>query len=312
MANMSSISVEAFYLGDEVRSPASAPRQDATVIRPTDGFPFIMLVVTGVVGASMVVAVSAAIRMKIKGKEKKARKESRLAESSSLAQLVVVEKASGRNLWSRKLGSVEDVNPHLISGFLSANESILGVIFKSGRSKAGLKFADYNYYKVIGEAGKYIMAAIFCTETPGPEIRNALSKFTKRFEGKYRGTLRAWKGDMSAFKGASLIFDEIFPLSTTSAYAINEEKLGKMKLSGTAKEVLDRARRLCANRGFFFMSKIIEFLATEKGKKRSAVVDILDELSRAGIFKQVTMEEAKEMARQRAKAAGKPRDIGKH
>jgi hypothetical protein len=251
----------------------------------------LMIVLAGGGSGGAVIAVVAARRYLAGRKAKEEEKVKILKQTASLAQLVVVHLGSGRAAYSRSLGSEESVDPNLISGFLTANQSIMSQVFK-GKAPSGLKFADYGEYKVISHVGKYVMTSLFCTEAAGEELQGVLEKFTEEFEQKYEKELAAWDGNVDLLKGADGMADRIFSLRLISPYILVLDKLAKVKLSGVEKAVVDNARRLSATRGIFFMPRIIDFLLTSKRIKRSKTVDIIDSLVKKGVFKQLTMDEA--------------------
>jgi hypothetical protein len=254
----------------------------------------IMLVLVGGGSGGAVIAVVAARRYLGGRKLKEEKKSKVLLQTASLAQLVVVEIASGRSVYSRSIGTEESVDPNLISGFLSANQSILGEVFRK-KARTGLRFADYGEYKVISNVGDHVLSALFATEAAGEELTGVLEKFTQKFEKKYSKTLETWDGDPNAFKDADAIADEVFSLPLTSPYTLMEQDFSKRRLSGIEKKVVEEARRISADRGFFFMPRIIDFLLTKEGVKRSETIDVIRSLVDKGILKQLTVSQAAEL-----------------
>ena len=251
----------------------------------------LMVVLAGGGSGGAVIAVVAASKYLSKRKAKDEEKVKMLRQTTSLAQLVVVHLGSGIAAYSRSLGTEESVDPNLISGFLTANQSIMSQIFK-GKAPSGLKFADYGEYKVVSHVGKYVMASLFCTEAASEELQNVLEKFTEEFESKYENELAAWHGDVDLFKSADSMVDRVFSLRLISPFILVLDRLAKVKLSGVEKMVVDYARRLSIVRGIFFMPRIIDFMLTNKKVKRSKIVDIIDSLVKKGVFKQLTVDEA--------------------
>jgi len=309
-ADMRSISVEAIYAGDEIRASAGTEKQEATVVqRATGGFPVIMIGAAGGIGALAVVGVVLAVRRRKRGKEVEYKKTAALRQAASLAQLVVVERKSGRAVFSRNLSTEETVDPHLISGFLSANESILQEVFRG--DKECLRYADYGKYKVITCIGENVMTTLFCAvgadkQLEGVlELEDVLNKFTKEFERKYGRLVSVWDGNMAAFRGAENIVSDVFAqgISMLSPYMLDQEALAKAKLNGLESDACEEARRLSAWRGVFFITKVIEYLLTEKGVSRGKLMDTINSLAKRGVFKQLSMIEAEEIV----KAGGQER-----
>jgi len=251
----------------------------------------LMVVLAGGGSGGVVVAVVAVRKLYATRKAKEEEKVKNLKQTASMAQLMVVHLGSGTAAYSRSLGTEESADPNLISGFLTANQSIMSQVFK-GKAPSGLKFADYGEYKVISHVGKYVMASLFCTEAGGEELQSVLGRFTEEFEEKYEKELAAWDGNVDLFKGADGMVDRVFSLRLISPYILVLERLAKVKLSGIEKSVVDNARRLSAIRGIFFMPRIIDFLLNSKKVKKSKIVDIIDSLVEKGVFKQLTVDEA--------------------
>nr|MDO8099596.1 hypothetical protein [Candidatus Njordarchaeota archaeon] len=303
-SEMKNISVEAIYSGDGVRAFASDTKSSIAVTQPSGGFPVIMVAGAGGIGALVVGLAVGVVRRRKRGKEVEYKKTAALRQAASLAQLVVVDRKSGRAVFSRNLSTEETVDPHLISGFLSANESVLQEVFR-GEKAAGLKFADYGKYKVLTSVGDYVMTTLFCAvgadkQLEGVlELEDVLSKFTKEFERKYGRLVSVWDGDMAAFRGAENIVSDVFAqgISMLSPYMLNQEALAKAKLSGLESDACEEARRLSAGRGVFFITKVIEYLLTEKGVSRGKLMDTINSLVKRGIFKQLSMTEAEEIVK---------------
>jgi hypothetical protein len=300
-SNMTSITVQVTYVGSLILYGDTDLKGGIPVTPPT---PFPILIVVGAtgVGAFVVIAALLARSHRRVGKAKEAKKVSRLTEAASLAQLVVVHLGSGRCVFSRNLGSEESVDPHLISGFLTANQAVLGEAFKR-KAGATLKSADYGDYKVISHVGRYVMSTLFSTDVPGKELQETLQGFTKKFEDKYADALVNWDGTMDLFKDAEEIAAEAFALSLCCPYMIDEAAASKAKLGGVETRVLREATKLSVDRGVFFMPRIIDFLLTKEKVKRSKAVDILDALGKKGVLKMLTVDEAAQIVREKERAA---------
>jgi hypothetical protein len=249
------------------------------------------IIIAGGGSAGAVILVVAALGYRTRRRAREDKKIKILKQTVSLAHLLTVHLGSGLAVYSRSLGTEESVDPNLISGFLTANQSIMNQVFK-GKAPSGLRFADYGEYKVVSHVGKYVMSALFGTEAAGEELQGVLAQFTEEFEKKYGKELESWHGDTDVFKDADSIADRVFSLRLISPYVLELDRLAKVKLSGIERAVVDNARRLSAIRGVFFMPRIIDYLITMKQIKRSRIVDIIDSLIQKGVFKQLTLDEA--------------------
>jgi hypothetical protein len=204
-------------------------------------------------------------------------------------------------LYSRSIGSEEGTDPNLISGFLSANQSIIAEVFKK-QPGAGLKFADYGEYKVVSNVGKYVMATLFCTEAAGEELQSVLQSFTVKFEKKYAAILPAWDGNMNAFRDADDIADEVFSMPLCSPYMLLDAP--SVNLSKEERAAEHSARILSAERGVFFMPRVVDFLLTKQGLKRGKAMDVISSLTKKGVFRQLTIEQAAQVVKSKTEGTG--------
>ncbi|WXG46340.1 MAG: hypothetical protein WED05_06705 [Candidatus Atabeyarchaeum deiterrae] len=302
--DMTSITVNATFVQDYFRLNATALSSEV-LVTPPPPFPTMLVVLAGGGTGAIIIGAIVAARVRSRRRLREEAKALVLRQTASLARLIVVHLASGRSVFSRSLGTEEAVDPNLISGFLSANQSILQEVFQK-KTGAGLRFADYGEYKVVSHLGNYVMATLFCTEAAGEELRSVLEQFSEKFEKKYSKTLEAWDGDMEAFKDADAVADEYFSLPLCSPYVVVGEDFTHRRLSGDERKVIEEAQRLSAGRGFFFITLIIDFLLTKQGMKRSKTVEVIRSLTNRGIFRQVTVDEAAELGRVQQEASTQP------
>jgi hypothetical protein len=290
-SDMKSISVNATYAGNGITAPASSSKQGIQVVA-APGLSLMIVVLIGGGSAALVVLLVGLLKVRTSRRRTEEQKTRTLVQTASLAQLLVVHLASGRCLFSRSIGSEEAADPNLISGFLSANQTLISEVFKK-QINAGLKFADYGEYKVISDLGKHIMVTLFATESAGQELKDVLEGFTQKFEKKYGGVLESWDGDMNAFKDADALADEVFCLPLTAPYMLVEDS--SASLSKGERMAVQSAKMLSAERGVFFMPRVIDYLLTKQGLKRGKAMDVISSLTKKGIFRQLSMEQAAEV-----------------
>ena len=299
-SDMKSVNVNAIYAGDTITTSASDLKQNIRVVAP-QGLSLMTIALIGGGGGALVVALVGIAKYRGRRKRTEVTKTKALVQTASLAQLIVVHLASGRALYSRSIGSEEGADPNLISGFLSANQSIITEVFKK-QPGAGLKFADYGEYKVVSNVGNYIMATLFCTETAGEELQSVLQSFTQKFEKKYAPILQSWDGNMNAFKDADDIADEVFSMPLCSPYMLLEVPISK--LSKDERAAVHSARILSGERGVFFMPRVVDFLLTKQGLKRGKAMDVIDSLTKKGVFRQLTIEQAAQVVKSTTEKSG--------
>jgi hypothetical protein len=298
--DMKSVNVNATYAGNGITASASDLKQNIQVVA-SQGLSLMMIALIGGGGGALVVALVGVLKYRGRRKRTEVTKTKALVQTASLAQLIVVHLASGRALYSRSIGSEEGADPNLISGFLSANQSIITEVFKK-QPGAGLKFADYGEYKVVSNVGNYVMATLFCTETAGEELQGILRSFTEKFEKKYAPVLQSWDGNMNAFKDADNIADDVFSLPLCSPYMLLDTPIAK--LSRDERAAVHSARILSGERGVFFMPRVVDFLLTKQNLKRGKAMDVINSLTKKGVFRQLTIEQAAQVVKSTTEQAG--------
>jgi hypothetical protein len=300
-SDMKSIDVNATYVGSGIIASATTDLiSDIQVVAP-QGLSLMTIMIIGGGGGALVVALLGIAKYRGARKRTEVRKTKALVQTASLAQLIVVHLASGRALYSRSIGSEGSADANLISGFLSANQSIIAEVFKK-KPGAGLKFADYGEYKVVSNVGNNVMATLFCTEAAGEELQTVLQSFTDKFEKKYAAALKSWDGNMNVFKDADDIADEVFSMPLCSPYMLLEVPISKLNKDERA--AVHTARILSAERGVFFMPRVVDFLLTKQGLKRGKAMDVIDSLTKKGVFRQLTIEQAAQVVKSTTEKAG--------
>ena len=102
--------------------------------------------------------------------------------------------------WSKKLDHID-----LISGLLKTLQDMAFEVLKSGemeeiRMKSGI---------LIFFKGDFVTAGIISTKSTH-YLRESLQKFVINFENKFEGELKAEVENLTIFKEAQLMIDEIF------------------------------------------------------------------------------------------------------
>jgi hypothetical protein len=146
------------------------------------------------------------------------------------------------------------------------------------------------------------MATLFATESAGEELKGVLDKFTDSFEKKYGKALQSWDGNVNAFKDAEEITDEVFALQLTAPYMVLE--VPSAKLSKNERAAMHFARILSAERGVFFMPRVVDYLLTKQGLKRGQAMDAINSLTKKGILRQLTLEQAAQVVQSTLEKSG--------
>ncbi|MFX1451818.1 MAG: hypothetical protein ACFFCM_13295 [Promethearchaeota archaeon] len=125
-----------------------------------------------------------------------------------LRYLIVVQKNTGITLYREKLGSDVELDPFLVSGFLSAISSFGTELSKKETSMKKMAYQDF---EINFEDGKYIRIALLSHGKGTKFITLQLQEFVRKFEEKYSFEIMNWSGNMTVFKQASEILLKIFP-----------------------------------------------------------------------------------------------------
>ncbi|MHA1298886.1 MAG: hypothetical protein ACTSO9_05520 [Candidatus Helarchaeota archaeon] len=151
-----------------------------------------------------------------------------------LRYLIVVQKFTGLTVYREKLGSDVELDPFLVSGFLSAISSF-GTELSKSKKETMMKKLAYEDWEINIEDGEHIRAALLLQGQGTIYLSNKLLEFVKEFEQKFSSNLINWNGNMSIFRPASEILKKIMP--EIKIYPITEKGLeGKISASKTTPE----------------------------------------------------------------------------
>ncbi|MHA1380939.1 MAG: hypothetical protein ACTSRG_21440 [Candidatus Helarchaeota archaeon] len=160
-----------------------------------------------------------------------------------LRYLIVIQKFTGLTIYREKLGSDVELDPFLLSGFLSAISSF-GTELSATKKETMMKKLAYEDWEINFEDGEQVRAALLLQGQGTKYLSNKLAEFIKRFELKYGNELINWNGKMSIFRSASEILTTILP--GIKIYPIKEKELeGKVSVSKipTPEPVIEKTKK---------------------------------------------------------------------
>ncbi|NVM01219.1 MAG: hypothetical protein HWN67_02710 [Candidatus Helarchaeota archaeon] len=128
-----------------------------------------------------------------------------------LRYLLVVQKHTGVTFYRGKLGSDEELDPFLVSGFLSAISSF-GTELSLDKKETMMKKLTYEDFEINLEDGEYIRAALLSHGKGTEFLSDKLKQFVGQFEEKFITEIINWSGKMSVFNQASEILLNIMPV----------------------------------------------------------------------------------------------------
>lgn len=126
-----------------------------------------------------------------------------------LRYLLVIHRVVGATLFHRQFGTWE-INPDLISGFLTAIQSF-GSEIKS--ETAPIRKMAYKGFEILlNQEGALTFTALIVDGIISEWHEKKLAEFTKEFEKEFHNNLKSWSGELTQFKSAGLMIDRIFEL----------------------------------------------------------------------------------------------------
>ncbi len=127
-----------------------------------------------------------------------------------LRYLLVIQKQTGLTFYRGKLGSDEELDPFLVSGFLSAISSF-GTELSLDKKETMMKKLTYEDFEINFEDGEYIRAALLSHGKGTEFLTDKLKEFVFQFEQKFLTEIVNWNGNISVFNQASEILLNVLP-----------------------------------------------------------------------------------------------------
>ncbi|MHA1651371.1 MAG: hypothetical protein ACTSYB_14360, partial [Candidatus Helarchaeota archaeon] len=122
--------------------------------------------------------------------------------------LLIIHRKVGATLFHRQFGTWE-INPDLISGFLTAIQSF-GSEIKS--KDVPIRKMAYNEFEILLNQGELVFVALIVDGKTSEWHEKKLAEFTQAFEQEFQENLKTWSGELTQFKSTGLLIDRIFEL----------------------------------------------------------------------------------------------------
>ncbi|NVM03799.1 MAG: hypothetical protein HWN67_15825 [Candidatus Helarchaeota archaeon] len=122
--------------------------------------------------------------------------------------LMVIHNEVGASVYNRQLGDW-DLDPNLMSGFLSAIQTLSSEIKKK---MIPMKRMEYKDFEIIMEQGDYVLVALFIDGRESDWLRSKLKSYVIEFEKEYGEQLEGWSGELTTFRKSGFLVDKAFEL----------------------------------------------------------------------------------------------------
>ncbi|MHA1369477.1 MAG: hypothetical protein ACTSRA_07190, partial [Promethearchaeota archaeon] len=207
-------------------------------------------------------------------------------DAANIQHVFIIHIISGTCLFFKSFGQ-ETIDPDLISGFLTAVQSFGTEISgtKTSRSLEGLTYQDY---KIIVGEGKYVRLALALASEASMILRSLVPEFIQLFEERYESVLQNWRGDLTLFKDASRLIDEIFDTSIILPH--KKTYIASTPKSSLAKKLLDIVDDLIQERDFFFIATLLSEGIKRTKRSYMEVIAAIQELRMSGFLEAIDIE----------------------
>ncbi len=203
-------------------------------------------------------------------------------DAVNLEHCLVLYKGSGTCLYFKSFG-IEQINPELISGFISAVSSF----GREMESQQALNEITYGDKMLLLSDGEYIRVALVLSKNASVLLRKHLKAFIDAFEDIYGKDLPYWRGQLNIFQNAGQIVDDILNTSIILPHQITYDFYDPKSLKNpNTKIILEIAEELVdeTEREFFFIATVLKEVADQTRKDNSEIFLGIKELRDKRIF----------------------------
>jgi len=245
----------------------------------------LILIILSFVAISSIIGIQQGVikPRKRKYQEKIINTASIFEDAINMQHILVIYKETGTCVYFKTL-SMEEIDPNLISGFLTATQSFAKESTKiEDFTESEMKYGDYHF--LISD-GELIRVTLVLNKPASKFLKSNLKRFVLMFESKYREVLQNWKGQLNVFKNAGQLADEILHTSIILPHEITTDinKIKKLK-SPLSKALLKIARDFTTgSKTIFFLGQVIDEAKRKIKKKPQEILLGIDEILKNGVF----------------------------
>ena len=208
-------------------------------------------------------------------------------DAINLHHIMIIHKATGVSLFFKSFAE-EELDPDLISGFLSAVQSF-GKEIKSQKSLNELSYGDKI---LLFSDGVYIRVTLVLGKSASPYMKRNLAKFVGRFESDYQTKLEKWRGQLNIFTDTGDLIDDILNTSVILPHQYNaDSKLLKGISRALTKQILDISKTLISEeRNFMFLAQLLSIAIDKTKKQPGEIILSITELLDAKILTPIKLD----------------------
>ncbi|WP_457919335.1 hypothetical protein [Candidatus Lokiarchaeum ossiferum] len=214
-------------------------------------------------------------------------------DAINLHHIMIIHKATGVSLFFKSFAE-EELDPDLISGFLSAVQSF-GKEIKSQKSLNELSYGDKI---LLFSDGVFIRVTLVLGKSASPYMKRNLAKFVGRFEADYHTKLEKWRGQLNTFADAGDLIDDILNTSVILPHQYNaDSKLLKGISRALTKQILEISKTLITEeRNFMFLAQLLSVAIDQTKKQPGEIILSITELLDAKILTPIKLDVLEEQA----------------
>ncbi len=197
-------------------------------------------------------------------------------DAINLEHILVLYKGTGTCVYFKSFGS-EEIDPELISGFISAISSF----GKDLVSQEELNEISYGDKMLLLSDGEHIRVALVLGKQASLILRRNLMEFIHVFEKSYSNELPNWRGQLNIFHDAGILVDDVLNTSIILPHEISYEiSTAKTLKKPQSKDVLKIANNLTkeTERNFFFIATLLKEASEKTGKETAEIFMGIKEL----------------------------------
>ncbi|MFX1331211.1 MAG: hypothetical protein ACFE9W_06630, partial [Promethearchaeota archaeon] len=292
-ADISNMTVDAWYLGSTTRWSARAESQDVKV-----GFDFLQqmirffssdLGIMTILFLAVIGSVAVGYSKKFKPKKREAQRNlmrqlDSFKELDMLQHFMAVYIDRGTCVFYHPFKDTR-IQPDLISGFIAAITSVYGEI-KGNGVQGSLEEINYQGLRLNSYSGKFIIGIVIVEGDMSARLRDRLQFFVELFEDQYHTDLDGWTGLVDCFDPEWVVSN----LNTAFNYGwmLPHQIVRKVRVKGQLAKVLKHIHTKFGD-GEFLLLGIIEEVAGLLGVTDAEAFDVLLRLEDSGAIKPISI-----------------------